>query len=68
MYVAKIYIVGYTKATIHVVGHETSCPAYRNQNKQVNKRMSQYISSLDRGTAPRSEGSFGTVCGATAMN
>jgi len=34
---------------------------------EIDKPMSHYISTLDRGTAPRSEGSFGKVCGATAM-
>jgi hypothetical protein len=29
--------------------------------------MSHFFSTLDRGTAHRLEGSFGNVCGATAM-
>jgi hypothetical protein len=61
-------IVGYTKANIHVVGTRYVMSDVPEFKKQVNKRMSQHISSLDRGTARRLEGSFGTVCGATAMN
>ncbi len=36
--------------------------------ERISKDMSYVISSLIRGTAPRSEGSYGKVCGATAMN